>query len=96
MTDEAEAARFAAQVVSEADRHGWWETEVANLARAHVALLARLERVEGENVKLRGLLAEVVDRDNEECRYDHNEFCQSHYASRPCLIERCARATEGT
>ena len=30
-------------------------------------------------------LAELVD--SEPCRYDHNEFCQEHYCSKPCKHE---------
>ena len=29
---------------------------------------------------------EVAD-DEAKCRYDHNDFCQAHYSSRPCREE---------
>lgn len=39
------------------------------------------------------LLAVCIDLgDGEPCRYDHNEFCEEHYCSRPCKHETARAA----
>lgn len=39
------------------------------------------------------LLAVCIDLvDGEPCRYDHNEFCQEHYCSKPCKHEQARAA----
>lgn len=38
--------------------------------------------------RIKRLLRKVVAREDERCRYDHNNFCQAHYCHHPCLLER--------
>lgn len=54
------------------------------------------EGLKAERDGLRALLDDVLDMHDESCRYDHNDFCQSHYTIRPCLIERIDAALHPT
>lgn len=47
----------------------------------------RCRRCEEE---LAGILDELIDPD--QCRYDHNGFCQTHYQTRPCGHETAKHA----
>lgn len=47
--------------------------------------------------RLKAVLARFVEVEEDECRYDHNGFCQAHYSSRPCRYEEameCLRSNE--
>lgn len=45
--------------------------------------------------RLRDLLARVVERDEPECRLDHNGFCQEHCYGSPCPIPEAKKAIGG-
>lgn len=47
-----------------------------------------IERLRAENAELRDLLTEVADWLSDPCRYDHDDYCQTHYSNRPCIAER--------
>lgn len=52
------------------------------------------EAARAENAKLRALLAEFVDDD--ECYYDHHDYCQTHrLGSHPCEVERARQILAG-
>lgn len=40
------------------------------------------------------LLREFLDLHDEPCRFDHEEFCQEHMSSAPCLIHRARQALD--
>jgi hypothetical protein len=50
-------------------------------------------RMRATVIQYRQLIEDL--RDGELCRYDHNDFCQEHYCSRPCKHEVAAAAMDG-
>lgn len=58
-------------------------------------LNALIERLEAENARLRGLLEEFVDVNDEPCWRDHHGYCQAHFLEESCLVERSRKALEG-
>ena len=41
-------------------------------------------------IRYRRVIEELTD--SEPCRYDHNDFCQEHYCSKPCKHETARNA----
>jgi hypothetical protein len=50
-----------------------------------------IDMLEGINAELLEALEGMVEP-QEPCRYDHNDFCQSHYCGRPCSVETARAA----
>ena len=68
------------------------EQQIDNLISAHTELSKRLTEAEATAAMVPGLreeierLKEILERvvDGEDCRIDHNGFCQTHYSDEPC------------
>lgn len=66
-------------------------TSLTERVAAQSELLSR--RAEGdETAAVVEALRQLVYVDDEHCRYDHNDFCQSHYSGRPCRMETAREA----
>jgi DNA repair exonuclease SbcCD ATPase subunit len=58
-----------------------------DMLKAEVSRLSERETaLKEEAARLRMSLEDFVGVHNEECRYDHNDFCQAHYSDRPCYV----------
>jgi len=42
--------------------------------------------------RLQNVASEFVD--NDACRYDHNDYCQTHYGQKPCHMARLRKLIE--
>ncbi len=60
-----------------------WQQIVGTLRRENGVQFRTIRR-------MRSFMAEVSKKHDEPCRYDHNDFCQAHCCSKPCLFERIA------
>lgn len=50
------------------------------------ALTGYIHALERERDEYRALVLRLVD--NDPCEYDHDDFCQTHYSSKPCPHEQ--------
>jgi len=85
------AARTEAHNIQALQRHGD-RAHAAERISDLVAWLASLDTTEepsglrADNERLRAIVTQLADSDDEPCVYDHHGYCQTHLVGKPCLI----------